>query len=434
MRFSRPAPTLARTYGLAVATLLLPVAASAQVRYVARFTLEKQSFLLGEPVFCTFSIHNFGTEPFAFSYRNPSRIVNPELEGEPMFIVVDSAGNRVPDPAPRPCGGAKGTAVYGSVSLPAGQVHTERWLINEWARLRRPGKYRLRAERRLPLLGLDAAKEQFTGAPVAYAVATNDLAFEVMAAGANELQVAFEPYKRALERPGTAGFGEALLAVTTLPQPFLLENLAALASASAQERQWDRERVLVGLARLGTRAAWNAILETARGRKEAAAKSSQGAPAIRDDPARAYAILLLAEKGDPGFLPSILALLEHAPENLRGEIIRSLGLFHNARANQVLFEKLHSSVVSDRVNAILGLRNLESRDAIPALIAMLNDPEAQVRQVANFALERLTGQSFRLSSSAQAAESAQVEKQWRAWWREEGARFVPIRQPPCRDW
>jgi len=410
------------------AGLLLPVVATAQVSYVARFALEKQTFLLGEPIFCKFTIENTGSQVLAFSYRTPSRILNPELEGEPRFTVSEENGQPLPDPAPKPCGGAKGSAVYGSVTLPPGQIHSERWLVNQWARFSRPGRYRSRAERRLPLLGANARTQEFSPSPVAYALAINELSFAVTPATETELRATFQPYLKILEKPAVSNASEAALVLTTLPQPFLLEQLAALANAPAAERRWDRQQALEGLARLGTRAAWEEIRRIAQGVRLSQAKG----PA--DDPLRAYAVQLLGEKGDPEFLPPLLEMLSTGPETLRGEVLRALGLFHDPRANQVLFQKLHSQVANDRVNAILGLRNLESKDAIPALIAMLSDPGAQVRQVAHFALQGLTGQKFKLSSGASRAESARIAEQWRAWWREHGASFVPARPAPSQDW
>ena len=417
-----------------VLCLLPPAPGRAQANYVARFTLEKKSFLLGEPVFCTFSIQNTGSRPFAFRYRIPTRIVNPELESEPRFSVRDATGKKLADPAPRRCGGAKGTAVYGSVSLPPGQVHTERWLINQWSRFRRPGKFRLHAERRLHLLGLDAAQLQFTGAPIAYSMAVDDIEFEVSSATEDALRAAFQPYERALDKHGTEGFPEAFVAITTLPRDSFLARLTALAAAPAGERRWNREQALEGLARLGTPAAWEAILRIAAGRPASTGGASLPESPAKDDAVRSTAVLLLAEKGDPGFLPTILGLLPEASEALRGDALRALGFFHDARANQALFERLHSPATNDRINAILGLRNLQSKDAIPALIAMLNDPEAPVRQVANFALQNLTGQSLALSATAPAAESSRLQAQWRGWWRERGATFKPLPQSPCRDW
>lgn len=420
-----------RLVKVGLAILAAPLAAVAQVSYVARFTLERQTYLVGEPVFCAFTIHNTGSEVFSFSYRTPSRLLNLELKSEPRFTVQDDAGHPVNDPAPRPCGGAKGSAVYGSVRLPPGQTHTERWLLNQWARFSRPGRYRVRAERRLPLLALDSTRQRFAERPAAYALAINELTLELATTTDAELEARLEPYLKILDKPGAPAFAEVALAVTTLPQPFMLDRLVRLASAPAEERQWDRTQALEGLARLGTPPAWEAILKIALGEGRS---TSIPAAAGQDDPLRADAVLLLGEKGEEAVVAPLLGLLPKAPENLRGEILRALGLFHHPRANQVLFEKLHSPVVNDRVNAILGLRNLESNDVVPALIAMLRDPNTEVRQVANFALQRLTGEKSGLSPRATPAESNRVAGEWHAWWREHGGSFVPLHQPPCQDW
>ncbi len=418
---------------LAVALPFWPVSARGQVSYVARFTLDKTSVVAGEPVFCTFSINNTGAQPFAFAFRNPSRIANPELESEPSFAVRDAAGRRAADPAPRRCGGAKGTAVYGSVSLPPKQIHTERWLLNQWARFARPGKYRIRAERRLPLLGLDAQQDKFSGPPVAFAAALNELTLEVAAPSEEKLRSVFEVYEKVLRKPEAKGFPESVQAVVTLPQPFLLDELVMLASAGPDERRWEREQALEGLARLETPEAWEAILKIARG-DGLPLQSAPAGEAAKQDSLRAFAILLLAERSERGDLASILAMLPGAPESLRGDIIRALGFFRDARANKTLFERLHSASPDDRVNAILGLRNLEDKVVIPPLIAMLNDPESQVRQVAHFALRTLTGQTIPLSSTALPEESRRVSNLWRTWWRKQGPDYKPVHQPPCRDW
>jgi len=417
---------------LLVVTFTLPCFCAAQVSYVARFSLEREKFLLGEPVFCDFTIKNTGARTIQFTYRSPSRVLNRELEQEPRFRVRDESGRALPDPAPQPCGGAKGSAVYGTVTLPAGQTHTERWLLNQWARFPAPGRFRVRAERRLPLLAVDPATGMPSARPVAYALALNEFSFELEPAAQSQLESAFQPYVKLLDDPKTSNKDEAFLVVTTLPQPFLLPKLEGIVNAPAAMQGLDRRQVLEGLARLGTPAAWEAILKVARGEQRGSPPRSSDSWA--DVSLRAYALLLLGEKGDAAFLPPLLEMVSTAPAELRGDVLRSLGFFRNPHANQVLLEKLHSPDANDRVNALLGLKNLESRDAIPALLAMLNDANAQVRQVANFALQSLTGQKFKLSAKAPRGESVRVAERWHAWWREQGASFVPLRQPACHDW
>jgi len=423
---------------LAVLALALvgPDVCMARVSYVARFSLERDSYLLGEPVFATFSIRNTGRKTFVFSYRTPRRALNEELEQEPRFAVVDESGVSVPDPATRPCGGGKGSVVYGSVTLPPGHTHTERWLLNQWARFSRPGRYQIRAERRLPLVLWEEAQSNLSARPAGFALAINELRLELLPATESQLTRAFQPYLDRLSRPESSEFQEAVLAVSTLPRSYFLEKLIRLTALSGAEHEAERQQALEGLARLGTTAAWRAVLEVARGGEPATPDGSAEASARagKNLSLRAHAILLLAEKGDATLLPPLIDMLSRGPEQLRGDVLRALGYFRHPRANQVLFENLRSSNASDRVNAILGLKNLESRDVIPALMAMLSDSDSQVRQVAHFALVTLTGQGFILATSATGGGAARVAEQWRAWWRKQAATFSPLRQPACRDW
>lgn len=412
----------------------LPAAARAQLEYVARFRMEKTSYRVGAPIFCDFVIRNTGKQAFVFSYRSPSRAANQELKQEPHFVITGREGRRVFDPAPHLCGGAKGTIVYGSVSLPPGATHSERWLLNQWGRFTHPGNYHVHAERHLPLYAATGSGEEFSEKPSAFALALNDLSFRVVRSTAAERRAALEPYARILPYPDSPHFTEAFLVATTLPQPFLLSKLEALAYASPRERRWNAAGALEGLARLGTSAAWHAILEIARGRPASTSFAGITQGTVADGSTRAYAILLLGENADAAYLPALMSLATHGPEALRDDALRTLGFFHDSRANSLLFEKLHSTQTVERVNAILGLRNLESKDAIPALLAMLDDPEPEVRQVANFALQNLTGEKFQPQDSASPQAARALAGRWHAWWRSHEAAFVPLRGSACHDW
>jgi len=416
---------------LVAALALVPATALAQVSYLTRFEMEKSQYLVGEPVFCTFVIKNTGSQVFAFRYRSPSRVLARDYEQEPRFHVTDTVGRELFDPAPQPCGGAEGTVVYGSVSLPPGQTHTERWLVNQWARFTAPGRFQVRAERRLALLIPDPQSGGFLEKPAAYALAIDELSLELIPASAAQLHAVYQPFLAALRNPKERNPAEAVTVVTALPQPFFLDQLVAMANAPAPDR-WDRHTALEGLARLGTPPAWKAILDAARGSDPAASRNNSAGAA--GDSLRSYAVLLLAEKADPAFLPTLVEMLSRSPEPLRGDILRALGFFHDARAAQALFDHLHSAQVTDRMNSILGLENLGSKEVVPALIAMLNDPEAQVRQVANFALEGVTGHKTPLPAKPAREESARMAGLWHAWWREQGGSFSPHQRAACHEW
>jgi hypothetical protein len=71
---------------------------------------------------------------------------------------------------------------------------------------------------------------------------------------------------------------------------------------------------------------------------------------------------------------------------------------------------------------------------IPALLASLNDPEVQVQQVANFALEGLTGHKVEVSDAPSPEDSKRVASDWHAWWLGHAGTFFPPRPAACHDW
>ncbi|MEE8257884.1 MAG: hypothetical protein V3R60_08360, partial [Acidobacteriota bacterium] len=154
---------------------LAPPVRGQSVGYTARFYLEEESYLQGEPIFCVFEIKNEGPRIFQFSYRTPSRAANPALELEPHFTVETESGKRLADVQVQRCRAAEGSVLYGLVRLSPGQTHRERWLLNEWVDIGKAGAYRLRAERRLPLRGFDQALVECSGQPGAYARAVSEV-------------------------------------------------------------------------------------------------------------------------------------------------------------------------------------------------------------------------------------------------------------------
>jgi len=430
--------TLSTSCGRGLGLFLLAVRLSstpalAQVDYSVHFEMEKPEYLLGEPIFCRFVIRNTGSNIFAFRYRTPTRSLGSDYEQEPRFRVTDLRGQRPPDPGPRPCGNPQGTTVYGFVTLPPGQIHTERWLLNQWAQFAAPGHYHVHAERRLALFPPDSQEGKFSEKPAAFAMAMDELSVLVVRSTRAEVDAAFQPYLAAVKNPKDPNPAEAVAVLTSMPQPFFLNQLVAMINAGKPDR-WDRRDIVDGLARLNTPASWQAILKLFQGPETTPTSGSKDAVERSEDPLRSYALLLLAEKGDPAFIPTFVEMLAKSAEPMRGDILRSLGFFHDARAYQPLFDNLHSAQVTDRMNAILGLKNLGSKEVIPALLAALNDPEVRVRQVANFALEGLTAYKVAVSDNPSREESERVAKKWHAWWLEHAGSFSPPRPAACHDW
>ncbi len=427
---ARRAPPVFNFCFLLAAALVNPPAACAQVDYSVHFELEKPAYLLGEPIFCRFVIRNTGVAVFNFRYRAPSRILATDNTQEPRFTVTNLAGRRLRDPGPRPCGNPQGTAVYGYVTLPPGKVHTERWLLNEWAQFSAPGSYRLRAERRLALLPIDPQTGNPLEKPVAFAQAIDDLVVQIERSTPAQVEASFQPYLDSIRNPKESDPAEAVTVVTSMPQTFFLDQLIAMLNSGKPER-WDRHDVVNGLARLNTLASWRAILRLFR-----YGETTPG-PAVdreTEDALRSYALLVLAERGDSAFLPVILQVLPGSTEPLRGDILRALGFFHDPRAFQPIYDNLHSSRMTDRMDAILGLKNQGSKDVIPALLAALNDPDPPVEQVANFALQGLTGYKPAASANPSPEESKRIAAEWQAWWHRNADTFSPPKPVACHDW
>lgn len=404
-----------------------------QVSYSVSVEMEKPKCFQGEPIFCRFVIQNTGRTVFAFRYRTPTRGLTKDYDQEPRFVVTNSRGQRLPDPGPRPCGSPLGTAVYGSVTLPPGQVHTERWLLNQWAQFTAPGRYHVRAERRLALLQPDSLTQTFAKKPAAFAMAIDELSVQVVPSTPAEVEEAFHPYLAAIEDPKASDSAEAVVVLTSMPQPFFFRQLVAMANAGKPDR-WDRRDVLNGLARLNTPASWAAILDLFHGANRAVTSGDKEGTETVADPLRSYALLLLAEKGDPAFIPTFVDMLATSVDPTRGDILRALGFFHDARTYQLLFDNLHSTRVTDRMNSILGLKTVGTKEVIPALLAALNDPEPQVRQVASFALEGLTGHRVATSANPPREESGRAANDWHAWWLDHAGSFSPPPPSPCHDW
>ena len=140
--------------------------------------------------------------------------------------MTDPRGLRLPDPGPRPCGSPQGTAVYGSVTLPPGQVHTERWLLNQWAQFAAPGHYHVRAERRLALRPAGPAGGRVLGETCWLSRwPLMSSACWLSRSTRAQIEAAFQPYLAAIKNPKEPNPAEAVVVLTSLPQPFFLDQL-----------------------------------------------------------------------------------------------------------------------------------------------------------------------------------------------------------------
>ena len=108
-----------------------------------------------------------------------------------------------------------------------GKFTTERWLLNQWAQFAAPGRYHVRAERRLALLQPGPQTGKFAEKPAAFAMAIDELSVLVVRSTPAQIEAVFRPYLAAVEDPKDPNPAEAVVVLTSLPQPFFLDQLVA---------------------------------------------------------------------------------------------------------------------------------------------------------------------------------------------------------------
>lgn len=71
-----------------------------------------------------------------------------------------------------------------------------------------------------------------------------------------------------------------------------------------------------------------------------------------------------------------------------------------------------------------GRSQIVDRRAVPMLIKVLDDPDPVVSTMAMSVLRKLTGQPWRVKSSASEAQKRAIREQWRRWWAQAAAKWT----------
>ncbi len=101
------------------------------------------------------------------------------------------------------------------------------------------------------------------------------------------------------------------------------------------------------------------------------------------------AALVLGEIGDARAIPSLLAALHHADEEVRAEAAAALGSFTDAEAVGDLLVALEDESALVRAKAAWSLGNFDDVRTIEKLLRATDDPDAQVRRGAIWSLAKL---------------------------------------------
>ena len=351
----------------------------------AGFSREKTDYLVGEPVFVSLAISNKTSEPLWLEFQPPNIFACGDFTVE-----VPGAG-----PAEEAWGcGFAGSCGRGLREVSPGKGTILRQLVNQQFRLRQ-GAYSLRAQTTIIV-----RKQNLFDAPTVEQLSVSDtLGINVRRGNETELKSAFTPIVAELNSRDPVRRAEATAAVTELAPPFLEDLLIDLTktqfahSAISALRKADTPKTRAALAQI--------------------------ALGSDDSMLRIEAIQNLGRTKDAAYLPTLFRLMESGNKAIQNAAAVAAGTLGGATAVQRLSAFIDTGDGEARIAGAEGLGNTQTRDAVPILIGLLLNADANVRQAAVSSLFLLThfaafdGNKWADISTAESAAS--VYQRWVRW-------------------
>jgi len=374
----------------------------------ASLVMEKQQYLIGEPIMLIFRMRNTGPAAILLSDSDPYG------QCSAYHLVIDpKQSNREPASGP-PCAPLFRIEVFeclsGGLNLVPGRDEEQRILLNRFRSFSEPGTYTIKATRRLSLVQ-DWGKPNQSTVEVSRTFTVTVTAPRFSA----DLQAAFEPYLEDLRTGSYRRRHEAAIAIALLPLPFLEPSLLEMLSSLD-----SRTEAIGGLRRLNTRTARDALFDLVR--------NGDGLTSDQE-----YALTALGEMKDGTYGPLLLAVREHSHQQKRKtQLLLAAARLDPTTAMPVIRALLESSQETDRAAAINALAATERPEVLPRLLQGLTDPSLRVREAAANSLVSLTRRSPTQDGLAwSGADPATDVDFWSSWLRTNPASPIhPIRECP----
>jgi hypothetical protein len=383
---------------LAFAFLLAYVPRASAQQITGRFYPEKQQYLVGEPVIIDFEVVNGSSKVFEISEDN-------------CFHGYFEVDNATPEKRVRlfgcPKPGISGDCLIATRQIPAGQTYQKRFLLEGPFELASAGTYHVRATRKL-----DVRSRETNALPVYVDVQSEfDITLRVPEDG--ELEAAYRPLLDDLASRDWMVRYLAASAITQDPPRFAEPAILALAD----------DRVLAdlsidGLKRLATTAARAKLLQMA----------SLSSPEFTRQPA-------IRALGEIGNFEDCEAMLEIAGQNsnyTQEEAYIMAGHICKEKAIPALYSLIPSAGSQLLMGIVGGLENTSSRNAIPALIGLLQNSDRNIRRDAHEALATLTHRIAKYGT-ADEASARKSYGQWSKWWAANGKRARIYSSDQCTE-
>lgn len=218
----------------------------------ASLILEKQQFLIGEPVMLILRVRNTGTAPISLSASDPYG----KCSHYQIFFDPKEPGHE-PRFGP-PCGPLfqleEFSCLTGGLNVEPGQEGEQRVLLNRFRSFTQPGTYTIKATRGLNYFQTSDSSHQPTGQ-----VSATFTVEMVAPHSSDDLKAAFSPYLKDLRANSYERRHQAATAVATLAAPFLEPTL--LRMLSLPDLQAD---AIGGLRHINTQTARAALFDFVR--------------------------------------------------------------------------------------------------------------------------------------------------------------------------
>jgi len=362
-----------RSLVLCVSVVLFTASLSAQ-RLEARFTADKNIYLVGEPVFITLSVTNKSDSTVWVDFTASDAFCeNFDIE----VPVGQTAHERWG------CGWA-GSRGRGLRSVPASKTVSVRELVNTKYLLQQPGAYAVRVH--TTLRGRD--KNDVSANTATRFEVADTLNLELQSGSESQLRTAFQPIIRELNNPDS----------------FLDDTLIELTKTTYAPS------AIVALRKANTQKARNALADIAI--------SSD------DLPRRIAAISELGRAGDKECLPVLTSLMESSQGELQAAAAEAAADLGDGAVVPQLTALAYSPDTNAAIPGTNGLAHSRAREAVQILIDLLRNSHLLVRKAAVSGLWLLT---HRVSLTANTwtdvvnPDSAErVHAQWLAWWNTRG--------------
>jgi len=357
---------------VATVFVLIPVRVTAQLD--GSFSLSKSTYLAGEPVFLLFTVKNVGNQPVLVRTARPLSICSGyqfDLKGAKDREAIG-------------CGsaGAGGSCASSGAILKAVENRTDRILLNARYDLRQPGVYPLHVAYRLNYAPADE--------DLAALVNRNHRDFQdqleivIESSQPDDLKPEFAQYARQLDSSDLQTMVEAEEVIAYLAPRFMEPAIIKMLD-SPDLRSYGVE----GLHNLGTPSAHHALADVVK----------NSPPSPYQNPAIGY----LGAIGDKSDIATLLNTAHtNAEESSNRETaLEAIGAAGGDDAVPVLVAELNDPGIDSRQAAIRGLYSTGSRFAVPVLIELLRSPQWRESLTAEYALEVLT---HRRGASTELAE------------------------------